>query len=185
MTGQTSNGKPRRTRGLGSVSKRQDGLWEGRLDLGWEGGKRQHLSVYGRTKVEAEDKLVEARRNLKRGKAPVPVTTTVERHLADWLTRAELRPSTLRRYQAICRHQLIPHLGRMRLVDLQPSDVERMMAVLRSQPSPKTGKAQSPYTVTHVRSVLRTALSDAERNGLADRNVAKLAKAPHLPKIEP
>ncbi|MGH7641882.1 MAG: site-specific integrase [Candidatus Dormibacteria bacterium] len=176
---------PRRTRGTGSVSKRRDDLWEGRLDLGWEDGKRQHLSVYGKTKLQAEDKLDEARHRRKMGRGPGPVAITLERHLADWLARAELRPSTLRRYQAICQNQLVPKLGRVRLNELQTSDVDRMLASLRTKPSIRTGKPQSPYTVTHTRSVLRAALSDAEKNGLVERNVAKLATAPHLPKITP
>ena len=70
------------------------------------------------------------------------------------------------------------HLGRTLLRELQPAAVERMLGALAAE-------GKSPYTITNVRSVLRAALSDAERNGLVDRHVARLARAPHLPPSDP
>jgi integrase len=174
----------RRTRGTGSVFKRLDGLWEGRLDLGWQGGRREVLSVYGKTKLEAEDKLDEARRGRKRGQPLVRQGLTVGRYLDGWQRdgcpgkRGALRPYTLRRYRAVVEHQLIPHLGRVKLAELQPADVERMLHDLRVE-----GKAA--YTLITVRSVLRSALSRAERNELVSRNVAKLAGVDTPPKHHP
>ena len=163
--------RPRRGQGSGSVRQRPDGLWEARLDLGWLEGKRRQSSFYGKTRLEVETKLRDAQHDLDRGHAAAPSATTLERYLGGWLANAEgrLRPSTLRRYRAVVRYQLIPHLGRAKLTQLQPSDVERMLAGLRAQ-----GKA--PYTSATVRSVLRAALSAAERDGLVTRNVAKLAQ---------
>lgn len=177
-------GGRRRTRGTGSVTKRRDGLWEGRLNLGWEQGSRKVVSVYGKTKLEAEEKLAEERRARKRGEARAPVSLTVGRYLDEWQRdgcpgkRGGLRPYTLRRYRAVIEHQLIPHLGRIKLVELQPSDVERMLRKLRAE-----GKAA--YTAITVRSVLRSALSRAERNGLVSRNAAKLAGVDSPPRAHP
>lgn len=174
----------RRTRGMGSVSRGKDGRWAARLDLGWIDGKRRHQTFYGRTKLEAEEKLAEARRNRRLGQAPAPAGLTVGRYLQEWQAagcpgkRGVLRPTTLRRYRAVIAHQLIPHLGRIKLAQLQPADVERMLHELSMQ-----GKAA--YTAVTVRSVLRSALSRAERNQLIGRNVAKLAGVVTPPKRHP
>jgi len=167
----TRRTRPRRGRGSGSVRQRPDGLWEARLDLGWLDGKRRQSSFYGKTRLEVETKLRDAQHDLDRGHVPVPAAITLERYLDRWLANAEerLRPSTLRRYRAVVKYQLSPHLGRIKLTQLQPSDVERMLAGLRAQ-----GKAS--YTSATVRSVLRAALSSAERDGLVTRNAAKLAQ---------
>lgn len=177
-------GRKRRTRGTGSVTRRRDGLWEGRLSLGWDQGGRKVVSVYGKTKLEVEEKLSEARRARKRGEARAPVSLTVGRYLDDWQQQGcpgkhgGLRPYTLRRYRAVIEHQLIPYLGPIRLVDLRPADVERMLQQLRAE-----GKAA--YTALTIRSVLRSALSRAERNGLVSRNVAKLAGVETPPRVRP
>ncbi len=177
-------GRKRRTRGTGSVTRRRDGLWEGRISLGWDRGGRRVVSFYGKTKLEVEEKLSEERRARKRGEARAPVGMTVGRYLGDWEQQGcpgkhgGLRPYTLRRYRAVIEHQLIPHLGPIRLVELQPADVERMLQQLRSE-----GKAA--YTAITVRSVLRSALSRAERNGLVSRNVAKLAGVESPPRVHP
>ena len=166
------------------MTRRPDGRWEGRLDLGWEGSQRKVISVYGRTKLEAEERLAEERRARKRGQARAPVGLTVGRYLDDWQRegcpgkRGELRPYTLRRYRAAIEHQLIPNLGRIKLAELQPADVERMLHRLKDE-----GKAA--YTAITVRSVLRSALSRAERNELVVRNVAKLAGVEKAPKLHP
>ena len=152
--------------------------------MGWDHGKRKVISVYGRTKLEAAEKLAEERRARKRGETPAPASLTVGRYLSDWERdgcpgkQGTLRPYTLRRYRAVIEHQLIPHLGRIRLMELQPSDVERMLHRLRQE-----GKAA--YTAVTVRSVLRSALSRAERNGLVVRNAAKLAGVDSPPRVHP
>ncbi|HUY97675.1 MAG TPA: site-specific integrase [Verrucomicrobiae bacterium] len=163
--------RPRRGRGSGSVRQRPDGLWEARLDRGRVEGKRRQSSFYGNTRCEVETKLRDAQHSLARGHAPAPAATSLEGYLKGWLANAErrLRPSTLRRYRAVVQYQLIPLLGGATLTQLQPSDVERMLAGLRAQ-----GKA--PDTSATVRSVLRAALSSAERDGLVPRNAAKLAR---------
>ena len=48
----------RRGKGEGSISKRPDGLWVARIDIGTDtNGKRQRKAVYGKTKKECAEKL--------------------------------------------------------------------------------------------------------------------------------
>ena len=46
-----------RGQGEGSIWRRKDGRWEARLALGWENGKRQSKSYFGKTRAETQDKL--------------------------------------------------------------------------------------------------------------------------------
>jgi integrase len=56
---------PRRGRGEGSITKRADGRWMARVDLGWRDGRRRYKSVYGRTRRQASDKLTKALREVQ------------------------------------------------------------------------------------------------------------------------
>src|SRR5438309_2249121 len=54
-----SNGG-RRGRGEGSIYQRNDGLWAGCLNLGYDlEGKRKKRVIYGKTRLEVHEKLVQ------------------------------------------------------------------------------------------------------------------------------
>ena len=108
----------RRGRGEGSISKRKDGRWEARIDLGWETGKRLRKAFYGKTRAEVAAKLTEALAARRRG---VPMADEREQ-LGPWLDRwlveiaePRVRRSTFLSYEAIVRNHLNPTLGRQRL----------------------------------------------------------------------
>lgn len=171
----------RRGRGEGSLWQRRDGRWEGRVQLGWSpDGRRQYRSDIARTQMEAIARLKAVRGLVEDGLRVAPAGLTVGTYLARWLADAgpRLRPSTFTRYTGLVRGQLIPQLGRVKLAKLNPSDVGRMMGEVQMS-------GLSARTASHCRAVLRAALSDAERDGLIRRNVARLADAPHLAPPQP
>ena len=50
--------RARRGKGEGSIFQRDDGLWVGRISLGYDAqGKRIQKTVYGKTKTEVQEKL--------------------------------------------------------------------------------------------------------------------------------
>lgn len=54
--------RKRRIRGEGALRKRADGRWEGTLIIGYDSeGKPRRRSVYGATKGEAAEKLLQLR----------------------------------------------------------------------------------------------------------------------------
>ena len=163
----------RRGKGEGSVTRRPNGLWMGQADLGWQDGKRQRKTIYGRTKREVQDKLRETVQRMGRGEAPIPGQETVASYLQRWLEdkKAEVRPRTYESYEQIVRNHLAPGLGRFRLAKLGPSDVA---AWLRRQEK----RGVSPRTRRYVRSVLRSALNQALRWELVSRNAAALTTPP-------
>lgn len=99
-------------------------------------------------------------------------------YLRGWLEgKANLRPSTQQRYAGIVERDLIPAFGQQHLARLQVADVNRMLRSRR-----RDGLA--PQSVNHLRTVLATALHDAQRQGLVGRNVASLAQRERVPHVE-
>ena len=160
----------RRGNQAGSVTQLPDGRWQARASY-WEGGRLKRKAVYGKTRAEAERKLRELLHQLDRGLRPAPERMTLGEFLTGWLAvhRDRLRPTTIRRYEQVLEHLLLPTLGREKVVQLTPSTVERALARLRSE-------GRSVYAIRQARSLLRRALQDAVRDGLLTRNPAALVR---------
>lgn len=154
----------------GSIGQRKDGRWYARATL--TDGRR--VGHYAKTRQEAAAWLAEALRDAGRG---LPVTggaETVGAFLDRWLeesVRPRLRRRTYLSYEAHIRCHLRPALGRIRLSHLTPGHVQKMMNDLQAA-------GLSPATVQRTRSTLRAALSQAEKWGDVQRNVAKLVTPP-------
>jgi len=97
---------------------------------------------------------------------------TVARWLRHWLTtRTSLRPTTLRSYTSHVEVHLIPHLGRIRLVDLTGRHITAMFGTLAASES-RAGRQPTPATLHGIRATLRAALNGAVRDGLRLDNPA-------------
>ena len=100
--------------------------------------------------------------------------TTVEKLLERWLTHLESlgrSPTTMRKYQDIAGRTVIPAIGSVRLDKLTASQLDALYASL-------TAKGNKPATVRRVHALIGAALHQAERWGLVERNVSKLATPP-------
>jgi integrase len=165
----------RRGRNEGSIgdTKRADGRYQGRVDLGWIDGRRVRKSVYGKTKEEVRVKVAAAMRRRDDGLAPAPDRLTVAAYLTDWLasTEGQIRPSTFYSYSTIVAKHLIPTIGQVRLVALTGAQVEAMM---RS----RSKLGLSPRRVALIRATLRVALGRAVRLHIVARNVVTETRPP-------
>jgi len=163
----------RRGKGEGTIVKRADGRWEGRIDLGYIEGKRVRKSVYGRTRREVQEKLARIVADLQRGLPVLDERTTLAEFLERWLeaVRTRVRPATYRSYEQTVRNHVVPALGSIALAKLQPHHVQSLVAS-------RLERGLSPRTADYCRVVLRAALHDAMKWGLVARNVAALADPP-------
>ena len=164
----------RRANGEGSIYPYR-GRWRGALSWLDADGKRQRRTVHGSAQADVRRQLADLRAQLDKGLEPSK-PGTVSDFLTGWLaaSRSGIRPATWRQYELSVRVYLNPALGRFPLAKLSPADVERMTAAL-------VESGRSPRTAHTARAVLRRALSDAQRDGLVHRNVAALARPPHVP----
>jgi integrase len=105
---------------------------------------------------------------------------TVGAFLERWLTvnlPGSVAGGTLDDYADTIRLHLSPALGRKRLATLTVADVDGLWASKR-----KAG--YKPNTIRIMRSVLRKALAQAEREGFVTRNVAALSQPPRVAQPE-
>jgi integrase len=163
----------RRGRGEGSITRRADGRWMARVDLGWQDGKRKYKSVYGRTRRKASDKLTKLLREVQQGVALPDERQTVAQFLEAWLEhkRTRLRPRAWLTYEQAVRLHLAPGLGKFPIARLTVGQVEAWLH--RHQAAGATGR-----TIRYARAVLRIALNRARKAGLVVQNVAALAEPP-------
>ena len=158
----------RRGRGEGSVTRRADGRWMARVDLGWQDGKRCRKTLYGRTKREVQDKLREMLHRTDQGLPLLPEQETVGAFLHRWqeFKKGELRPRSYESYEHLVRAHLLPGLERVRLAKLTPLDVSAWFRRHHAQ-------GAGARTIQYSRSVLRVALNQARLRGTADESTRR------------
>lgn len=168
-------------RGWGEDSVYQDGdRWRGAMSLGrTPDGRRRRIKVSGSTKAEVMGKLKEVRRSLEAGVESPTSRLTVGAYLDRWIegVPARVEQSTAADYADTVRLHLKPALGSKMLTKLSVSELNALWASKRK-------RGYSANSIRIMRTVLRSALHQAEREGLLVRNVAALSDPPRLGQSE-
>lgn len=101
-----------------------------------------------------------------------PSRITVAEHLWEWLetAKADIKPTTYRRYKQLVRLHVIPHIGDIQLSRLTPKHVDELMAKLKGTISDRTR--------LHVYRALHRALEVAVRWERVSRNVCAIVEPP-------
>lgn len=162
----------RRAWGTGALYKRKrDGRWVGRVPV-----SDGHRFVTGTDRDEVSKRLTALRREVRSSTSPATDET-----LAEWLDRwladiaiGKVRERTWRGYRRIVTIHIAPAIGDVPLVSLRPEDVQHLIGLTLAK--------RSPQTARNVHGCLRSALSDALRFGLVERNVARLVPQPRVPR---
>ncbi|WP_034088721.1 tyrosine-type recombinase/integrase [Streptacidiphilus albus] len=116
-----------RSNGEGTVYQRKDGRWEAAGYVLVADGTSRRTRVYGATRKEAMDKLIEKIADSNKG-MPVAAdaTTTVADYLTGWMETVaahKLRPTTYATYSHYLKSFIIPGIGGKRIAALTPKDV--------------------------------------------------------------
>jgi integrase len=164
-------------RGNGEDSVYKDGdRWRGAISLGWDAnGNRIRKKVSGRTRAEAVGKLRKLREQVDVGTVPDD-RLTIKAFLERWLTvnlPGSVSESTEDDYNDTVRLHLVPALGRKRLTKLTVIDLDKLWKAKREA-------GYSANSIRIMRTVLRKAIGQAEREGIVPRNVAALSSAPRV-----
>lgn len=166
----------RRGNNEGSITRRPDGRWHGRMTV--DGARRKHY--YGKTRQEVAVQLTAALRARDQGLPSVlDERQTLAQYLDTWLAtaRASVRPRTWQRYEQYIRLHTVPLLGKVALTKLTAQQVQNLYAN-------RLEVGCSSTSVKHLHTVLHKALEDALRLGLVQRNVVDLVKAPRMRRVE-
>lgn len=159
----------RRANGEGSIRKRDDGSWEGRILI--EGKSR---SIYGKSQAEVRKKLTEIRNDLDNDDYLEPNDTTVKEWMEIWQDEylEDVKQSTADRYKSCIRIHIIPALGDIRLLDLRASTIQKFLNQC------KKVDRLSEKSVKNIRLVLHKALDQAIEDDQLKKNPCDRAKVP-------
>lgn len=160
----------RRTKGDGSLYKRSDGMWIGRVELPPAGGKRRWKTVSSKDRNKCLEKLKQLRAEVESGRIAATGSTTVAAWMDRWLEEIQkprLRPRSYRDYRITIDKHITPHVGDKKLLKLTPDHVRQMHQAIESD-----RQAQKAHVI------LQAALSAAVKEGVLPRNVAQIADRP-------
>ena len=106
----------RRGRGEGGISRRADGRWMARVDLGWKDGKRCYKAYYGKTRGAVAKQLTKAVGDVQKGLSLPDERQTVSQFLARWLQHkpTRMRARAWLTYEQTVRLHLVPGSGSWR-----------------------------------------------------------------------
>ncbi len=166
--------KRRRGHNEGSIHQRaSDGLWVAEVSLGYgPDGRPRRKRMYGKTRVDANRKLQQVLHEVRQGASVQTREQSLGQYLERWLedgVKPTVRPKTYKSYESVCRINLIPLLGRHKLVTLNAQHIAAYM-------TDRLAAGLSIATVNYHRAVLRAALNQAMRWDMVNRNVAELVQ---------
>jgi integrase len=128
----------RRDYGSGTIYRRDDGLWVGRIEAGTTTrGTRRRITVSAKTEAACRAKLKERHREILRNGVPasgVDIRATVKSWAEKWLPvhATKARPKYYATDASIVRKWIIPTIGHRRLTDLTPADVRAVRTAIVS-----------------------------------------------------
>lgn len=164
----------------GSVRKRKDGRWEGRVELPKVDGKRKQKYVYADTRRECQRLVNELIHDIETGQFTDSGRLTVKGYMTNWFAvyRGKLAKSTQKSHGNYINNHIIPYFNEQRLKDLKPIDIDRFYNYER-------GKGYSEKTILQVHRILSRALTDAVFNRLIPYNPCQSVKAPSPAEFNP
>ena len=168
----------RRPQGEGTLRKRSDGRWEGRIIIGHKNdGTPIFKSVFGKTQKATLQQL----HQMLDLYCDVDLTEECRMTLGEWMDKwldeymlFTLRESSINGYRNLIEHQIKPFIGDNRLASLTTADMQKFYNKVKRQGRANEhhlhGKELSNSMVRKVHMVLHQALNVAVRERLIVRN---------------
>lgn len=161
----------RRSNQEGTIYKRKDGKWRAQLTLA---GRR--LSKTVETQKEARDWLLITKNKAEVGFNFEGGRKTFEDFLEGWFVSGKSlrKPETIELYKSILRKNVIPAIGKVKMVDLRPDHIQRLYIALDQ-------KGKSQHAIHSVHKILHTALAHAVKLRIIPNNPSNAVEAPARP----
>lgn len=155
--------KRSRANGEGSIRKRNDKLFEGRVTIGFQDGKQIVKSVYAKTRKDCNDKMQKLLADVQAHKIELPSTVPV---LSEWFTiwlreyRPNLGAPTRKRYVAWFSN-LSEELRNKKITEVKPIELQQYINTFNSHEMAR-----------RCIGLLQTIFQDAKDNGYITQNPA-------------
>jgi integrase len=168
--------------GRGYIKKRGD-TWMIQVSAGTdpETGKRRRITrTIGGSKRQAQSELTRLQRETDQGALPLSVRLSVGEYLDSWLEDVVLhrnRRRTYESYRTIVEQHLKLHIGALPLQSLEAMHIQKMLGAIR-----RLNRSES--TLQRIFTVLRKALTDAERTGLVNKLATRNVEPPRPAKYK-
>lgn len=176
----------KRAKGTGTLRKRSDGRWEGRIYLGRdENGKNKYKTVTSRKKSECQKKLdllIEENEKIKRGQdckygdCTNPTVKEWNRIYIEDFCKGYLKPKTISGYESMIKNYINPYIGNYHLKDLTKLICQQYIMDVyengRVNQKRKNDIADglSSRTVKDIKIILHASLEKAVDEGIIDKN---------------
>lgn len=170
----------KKANGEGSINKYGNG-WRSTITLGRDDtGKLIRKQFYGKTKMEALNKMNEYKNKYDTGALPSDEKITLQQWFKIWIYEYrinDLRPSTLERYNGIYKNYIKnSNVGMMKLKDLRTANIQAYYNTLVKD------KNKTPDTIKTINKVLKSVFGQAVKEGYISINYCNNII---LPKIAP
>ena len=160
-----NNKNTRTANGAGSIRKREDSRWEGRVTVGIDPvtGKQLQRSVYGETQKEVRKQLSKITNEIDEKTYIDPCAMTLNEWLDIWLAdyTIGIKDSTAYHYERNMARHVRPALGHIRLDELDGRMIQHLYNTLRKEHDGK--KALSPKSIKDIHGQLHCILQQAVR----------------------
>lgn len=153
-------------RGENIRKRKKDGRWEGRYIKGYEDGKAKHSSVYGRSYLEVNKKLIEIRGSERKCAASKYENCSFRQAAYLWLenNRIKLKEPTYIKYRRLLDHHITPVIGGIPIQKVDASCINRLL-FQKSIDGRLDGKGGlSPTYIRSIAFVLKSAMAYAVQN---------------------
>lgn len=182
----------RRPQGDGTIRKRVDGRWEGRIIIGHKSnGMPIYKSVFGKTQKAT---LAELHKLIDQYQG-VDLSEECRMTLGEWLDKwldeymiFTIRENTLARYRNMVDNQVKPYIGNKRLTSLTTVDIQKLYTKLKNEgrvrAHPIYGRKLSDSMVRGVHMMLHQALEMAVTERLIVKNPTKGTTIPKKNYVE-
>jgi len=160
----------------GHLRQRGARSWELKFDVSSPDGRRvtRTTTVRCDNRKEAERELTRLLVLADKGELPDASKATVAEYLDGYLeSLLDVGGKTRERYNELSKHQIIPHLGGVKLASLKPEQIGGWHKAL-------IDKGLAPRTVRHAHRLLSQTLKRAVDDGKLATNVARLRRPPRV-----
>lgn len=144
--------------------------------------KRIYKSVKG-TKKEAQKVMTKMLNELNTGTYIEPTKTSVSEYLKEWMKtyiEPNLSPTTIVGYKANVYGHIIPHLGNIPIQNLNAIEIQKFYNKLSKEENPRTKKPLSARTIEHIHANLNSALKQAVKLGIIEKNPIEAVVKPKV-----
>ena len=176
----------KRANGEGTICKRKNGGYEGRVTTGRDAdGKLIRTTVYGKTREEVSKKINAILNDLQNGTYIKPEKITFGEWLDTWSTDylGGVKESTATQYKYHIKFNIKPYLGDIPLQKLDNRMIQNLYKT-RMEKAPEGGKVLSPKSIKNLHGVISKSLSKAVQIGFIRSNPATGCELPRIEKKE-